>query len=339
VKIFRRKLFWFVVILVLIFWSFKFAKNYPSHIDLKAKDNFWGLTYSPKFAQSLGLNTDELYVAILDDLQAKNIRLPIYWDDIEKSQGQFDFAQYDKLLDEGAKRDVKFVANIGWRLPRWPECHQPAWVKPSDLSATHEQILGMMTQTINRYKGRPEIVAWQVENEPLLDWFGQCPNGDLEFLKKEVALVKSLDNTRPIIISASGELSTWRNETKVGDIFATTVYRVVWNNWFSYTRYPVPAWFYHLKLYLNGSRRDQAIISELQTEPWVPYGSLKDLSYKEYNQSLNMEQFKANLQFAINVDFNQAYLWGVEWWYWQKQQGHPEYWNLVKNLMAGNFDK
>ena len=38
------------------------------------------------------------------------------------------------------------------------------------------------------------------------------------------------------------------------------------------------------------------------------------------------------MQFAINVGFKQIYLWGVEWWYLQKQSGHPEYWNLAKSV-------
>ena len=39
---------------------------------------------------------------------------------------------------------------------------------------------------------------------------------------------------------------------------------------------------------------------------------------EEKNKSLNLEQMKANLQFSINTDFKQAYLWGAEWWYYEK---------------------
>ena len=53
---------------------------------------------------------------------------------------------------------------------------------------------------------------------------------------------------------------------------------------------------------------------------------------EEMAESMNIDQFKANIQFAINVDFAQTYLWGVEWWYWQYKNGNPEYWEIAKGL-------
>lgn len=331
-KILKKKKYWIILALILfLVWTFKLDNHYPSKIDLKAKDNYWGVTYSPKFATQLGLDWKETYLSILDDLEVKNIRIPIYWDQVEKERGVFIFDDYDYIFDQGAKRNVKFIANIGWRLPRWPECHNPTWLNNDSVSDIKAKTLGLLEVLVNRYKDRPEIVAWQVENEPLLDWFGKCPDGDKQFLQSEIDLVKSLDD-RPIIISASGELSSWRQEGKMADIFATTMYRVVWNPWFRYVRYPIPSWFYGLKAGLFGIDRHSAIISELQTEPWVPNGTLADLDFREYHKSFSVEQFEANLQFAINTDFRQAYLWGVEWWYVQKEKGHPEYWNLARSL-------
>jgi hypothetical protein len=324
-------LIWLLIIALGV-WYFKFVKHYPRHIDLQAKDDFWGVTYSPEFATYLGLDWRETYEAILDDLQVKNIRLPIYWEMIEAEEGVYDFSDYDYILGEGEKRGVNFIANIGWRLPRWPECHAPAWLAQADEKIIKAKTLPMLKMVVERYKNRPAIVAWQVENEPLLDWFGQCPRGDKDFLQTEVDFVRSLDDSRPIIISASGELSTWRTEAKTADIFATTMYRVVWNRYFGYFRYPFPAWLYVAKAKLVGLKPDEAIISELQTEPWVPSGRLVDLAATEFDKSFNLEQFKANLQFAIDVDFKQAYLWGVEWWYLEKQRGNSAYWDLARTL-------
>jgi len=334
----NKKMIWKILVLILIIWLIwflKFAKHYPSPIDLQAKDDFWGVTFSPKFAKEIGLDWQEVYLAVLDDLEVKNIRLPVYWNDIEVKEGRWDFSTYDFILDEGAKRDIKFIVNLGWRLPRWPECHTPAWLNNAETETIKEKVKPMLVEVVNRYKDRSEIVAWQVENEPLLDTFGVCPDGDEEFLKEEIELVKSLDD-RPIIISASGELSSWRKEAKLADIFGTTMYRVIWNDWFKYFRYPLPTWFYQQKAKGAGKNQDQVIISELQAEPWVPYhGSVVNLSLEEKNKSFNIDQFKANLQFAINTDFQQAYLWGVEWWYWERQDNSPMFWDLAKSL----FDK
>jgi len=284
------------------------------------------------------LDWKEVYLAILDDLNVKNLRLPIYWDDIEIADNQWDFTDYDFMLDEGAKRGVKFTANIGWRLPRWPECHAPKWVEELGYEKTKDQTLEMLDVVVKRYKDRPEIVIWQVENEPLLNTFGTCPDGDEVFLKKEVALVKSLDDQkRPILVTASGELSSWRRELRIGDLFGTTMYRVVWNPLFGYIRYPIPSWFYKFKAnFVAGSLSpaNRMIVSELQAEPWVPNGTLADLDFKDYKKSFNLDQFKANLQYAINSDLNQTYLWGVEWWYLRKTiKNDSVYWDLVKNLL------
>ena len=42
----------------------------------------------------------------------------------------------------------------------------------------------MLREVINHYKDYDNVIAWQIENEPLLDTFGICPDGDEEFLKK-----------------------------------------------------------------------------------------------------------------------------------------------------------
>lgn len=331
-NIFKKKKLWLLIITIFLIWLFKVADNYPRKITLSAKEDFWGVTYSPKFTEELGLSWEETYLAILDDLQVKNIRLPIYWDQIEVNEGEYDFSKYDYIFDEGKKRNVEFIANIGWRLPRWPECHAPSWVDQSDLSATKARTISMLEKTLEHFKDREEIVAWQVENEPLFDWFGECPKGDKEFLENEISFVKSLDDSRPIIISASGELSSWRQEGNMSDIFGTTMYRVVWNPIFKYVRYPIPAWYYRAKAWFFDIATERAIVSELQTEPWVPEGTLANLSFNEFDKSFSIEQFKANMQFAINVNFKQTYLWGVEWWYLQKQTGHPEYWDLARSV-------
>ena len=328
----KKLVIWFIIILIGI-WYFKFASHHPHKIDLQAKDDFWGVTYSPKFAYELGLDWEETYLAMIDDIKVRNVRLPIYWDQIEVEEGQYDFSVYDYILDEGAKRDVEFVVNVGWRLPRWPECHTPQWAKGEDLDIIKAKSLSMIKLVVERYKDRPEIVAWQVENEPLLDWFGEGPEGDEDLLKQEVAFVKDMDD-RPIIISASGELSGWHKEVEIADTFATTMYRVVWNPWFKYFRYPLPAWFYKLKLDLAGASPEQAIVSELQAEPWVPNGTLDNITFDEYDKSFSPEQFKANLQFAINVDFKQTYLWGIEWWYLQKEKGDTRYWDIARDIFA-----
>jgi hypothetical protein len=190
----------------------------------------------------------------------------------------------------------------------------------------------MLNATVNHFKQYQSITYWQVENEPLLDSFGVCPDSDLDFLKTEVGLVRRLDD-RPIMISATGELSFWKKETKIADAFGTTMYRVVSNSWLGYIRYPYTSRFYQLKSEIAGLDSQNVFVIELQAEPWADKQTLTNSFSVEYKKSFNIEQFKANVQFAIDTGFKKAYLWGVEWWYFQNKVMHnSDYWNFAKTL-------
>jgi hypothetical protein len=328
-----RKLFIIAIILVflaLLFFIKIFKNNYTDK-QIKYEPDFFGVTFSKKYASEIGLDWKEAYIAILDDLKVKQIRLPVYWDEIESEQGVFDYSVYDFLIAEGAKRDVKFVINIGWRLPRWPECHAPNWTSQENIINMQADTLSMLSKTVKRYKDNPAILYWQVENEPFLNTFGICPPSDEVFFAAEVALVKSLDE-RPIIVSGPGELNLWRQEAKYADIFGTTIYRIIWNKFFGYIRYPLPPWFYRVKAWFAGIPSDKRIIAELQAEPWVPQGKIIYLSNNEADKSFSIGQFQANLRFAVNTGFKRSYLWGVEWWYWQYKHGNKEFWELARTL-------
>lgn len=327
------KIFTIVIIILLLGWLYlvKVSNDYPSGHSLNYPAGFFGVTFSKKFCAELGLDWKEVYLATINDLQVKEIRLPIYWDEIEKQEGVFDFTDYDYIVNEGAERQVKFIINTGWRLPRWPECHAPAWNNKNSLGESQEKVLRMLEAVVIHYRTNSNISYWQIENEPLLDAFGVCPPSDENFLKKEVALVRSLDS-RPIMISASGELSLWQKEAKIGDVFGSTVYRVVWGKWTGYTRYPLPAWTYRLKADLIGLAKARRFVVELQAEPWVPRGNMIYLTKAEIDRSMSFEQFKANLRYAIKINFNKTYLWGVEWWYWESKNGDVRYWDLARTL-------
>lgn len=320
-----------IFLLFLVFYFFKLASNYPLNRDLKHAPDFFGVTFSTKFCSELGLDWKEVYLAVIDDLQVKEIRLPIYWDQIEQEKDVYDFSDYDYIISEGEKRNVKFIVNVGWRLPRWPECHAPEWATKKSLAATQARTIVMLEKVIDHYKDNSAIVSWQLENEPFFDAFGVCPPSDEEFFKRELNVIKTRD-TRPVMVSATGEMSAWKKEAKYGDLFGSTVYRVVWGKYTNYVRYPIPSWFYNFKAYLVGIKPENSYVIELQAEPWVPNGNIIYLPKEEANKSFNINQFKANLQYAININFKKTYLWGVEWWYYQYKNGDKAYWELARTI-------
>lgn len=306
---------------------FLFKENIPASYE--GQRDFFGVTFSKKFSQNLGLDWKENYLAVLDDLKVKQIRLPLYWDDVEKTNGQYDFSDYDFMIQAGEDRQAEFILAIGKRLPRWPECHLPNWAKALDEEKQEEEILNYLATAVNHYRDFESIKYWQVENEPFLNTFGECPRSDSVFLEKEISLVRSLDD-RPIIITASGELSSWRRESKLGDVFGTTLYRTVWGPWTGYYHYPLPPAFYQFKAFLNKLAPEKRFVVELQGEPWAPTGRLWEMDKKELAKSFNLDDFKKNLNYSLKTRFSKTYVWGVEWWYYQLKQGDSSYWELAR---------
>jgi len=230
----------------------------------------YGVTFSQKYATSLELDWRETFLNLLDDLKIRKFRLIVYWDLIEKKSGDYDFTDIKWQLDEVQKRGGEVILTIGNRGPRWPECHWPTWIFDSNDSQRESQILSLLKETVGSLADYGAIKAWQVENEPFLRVFGECPKLDKDFYKKEVSLVRSLDQ-RPIVVTESGELSTWLNGGLIGDQVGSSLYRITWSRWFGYFYYPLPPAYYYLKSRLVKllTPVKDLFISEMQMEPWV----------------------------------------------------------------------
>lgn len=296
------------------------------------KDAKLGVTFSMRYAQDIGLNWKEAYLAVLDDLRARKIRIPVYWDLTEPQEGEYDYSDIDWQLNEAGKRKAEIILVIGQKVPRWPECAIPKWAG-TDEAKRKEALLKFISHTVERYKNNPEIKYWQVENEPFLP-FGICPAFDTELLDKELSLVRLSDPGRKVIVTDSGELSLWISAARRADIFGTTMYRTIWKKGLGYFDYPIGPRFFHFKAWLIKTFAHQTndIVVELQAEPWV-HGYTTNEPLDEQFKSMDDKKLAANVHFARQVGFPEIYLWGAEWWYWLKtEKNHPELWEEAKNL-------
>ena len=318
-----------IVVLILIFLIIVYSLDFGKNKDIK-----YGMTYSQKYAKELGLNWQDAFVNLIDDLGIKKFRLMAYWDDIELSAGKYDLTELDWLVRRAEYGNADIILVVGRRQPRWPECHQAPWVDELSRNDQMKAELDMIKEVVNHFKQYDNIIGWQVENEPFLSVFGECPETTDEFYIQKLELVRSLDD-RPTIMTDSGELSTWRKSASLNPILGTSIYRYVWNKTYGDFIYPLPPAYYYLKFKVleKNTQLQTVFISELQLEPWTNE-SIIDVSLEDQFKSMNIERFKDSINYAKRIGFDTIYLWGGEWWYWLKTvHANDSFWQIAKQII------
>lgn len=300
----------------------------------REKNIIYGVSFSQPYANSLGLDWKQVLLASFKELPFKNYRIAVYWNLIQPEQDKYDYKDMDFIVEQAEKNNIKLILTVGRRVPRWPECHEPEWVKKMPKNSQENALMSYVESVVRRYSKSPAVSMWQVENEPFLGSFGICPEPDAGLLDREIALVKKIDPVKPILISDSGELSLWFEAGSRGDVFGTTMYRYVFSDvfdryWVNY----IPYWFYRVKAgmlkLVNPGKK--IMIAELQAEPWTTKGIL-NTSIDEQFKTMSMQKFEKLLSVAKATGFSPQYLWGVEWWYWMKENKHPEFWEKAQTL-------
>lgn len=295
----------------------------------------YGISFSQNHASDLGLDWHKVYVEMLNDLHPKYVRVAAMWDDVEAVKGEYNFANVDFMMDKAKEFDTKAVLVVGQKAPRWPECHIPDWVE-GDGESAHDDLLAYVKAVVERYKTHVALEIWQVENEPFITFkFGKCKKYEKESTYEEIALVKSIDPEHKTIVTDSGELSSWRKASGAGDLFGSTLYRIVQTpggNKFSYGW--LPAGFYRAKARLWGRGYEEFFISELQAEPWFTDSNPWNTPVEVQEETMNIERLATHFDYVERVGASRAYLWGVEWWYFMKEyKADARYWEAVKEKM------
>ncbi len=302
----------------------------------------YGMSFNVMYANELGLDWRSTYDAILHDLGVRHLRLAAHWPMVEPVVGEYNFSELDYQLEKAEEAGAEVILAVGRRLPRWPECHVPPWAKNLSLEERNSAQLEYVRQVIERYRDNSAVKYWQVENEPFLELFAyeHCGKLDLDFFEKEIALVKELDTTRPVIITDSGNLGLWSQAYKRSDIFGTSVYVHFWNPEVGQFRTILPAWVYRVKSNWNAlvyGKRPVFLI-ELSAEPWL-VAPLATVPIETQFTRMDLEKFEDILKYAESTRFDKQYLWGAEWWYWLKEKGHPEMWECGRILYVKEYRK
>lgn len=327
---FKKTLLAILIITVVFFAFYLYLAKRP----VPEKVNY-GISFNTLYAKELNLDWEEVYDAVINDLGVRRFRLAAHWNMIEPENNQWNFVELDKQINLAEENGAEIILAVGRRLPRWPECHIPQWAIDESWEFQKKEILEYIEVVINRYKDRDSIIYWQIENEPYLDVFAteHCGKLDEDFLKKEIEFVRSLDDTKPILVTDSGNLGTWISPWKRGDAFGTSVYVYLWNAEIGPFKSYLPPSFYRFKTSLMEliAGDKPSMLIELSLEPWL-LQPVVDTPISVQLERMNITKFREIIEFAENTQFEDQYLWGAEWWYYMNEKGHPEFWDEAKEI-------
>lgn len=331
-KRWRNVLLWTIVILLVL-------SSVLAALAWKPKPNEiqYGMSFNTPYARELGLDWQKTYDAFLDDLGVRHLRLAAHWPMIEPAPGEYNFSELDYQIERAEEVEAEVILAVGRRLPRWPECHVPRWAQQQSWDYQKDALRAYITAVVERYRDSEAIAYWQVENEPFLEVFAfeHCGVLDKEFLEEEIALVRSLDETRPILVTDSGNLGVWAGAYKAGDVFGTSVYIHFWNPELGQFRTVLPPWFYRVKdrlmQLMYGSQ--ETMLIELAAEPWL-VEPIVDVPLSVQYTRMDLEKIQDSVAYADRTRYEKQYLWGGEWWYWLYLQGENEIWDWGKHLFS-----
>lgn len=330
----------FLILFFLVFYFFLIPRRWVVQKEIKPE---FGFSFSHRHASFLGLDWQEVYLGLLDELKPKSVRLPVFWFEVEKEQGEFDFTLNDWLIEEAEEREIPVVLEIGYRSFHRPECYPPDWAKDLSQKEFEEAVLSFLEEGIKHFSRYEKIEAWQIENEPLDVLRPWCRKLSPSFVAKEIEIVKANDSQdRPILLTFGGEIFLrpyWRGLVPEIDIIGVSFYPRVWHKLVK--RY-ISAYDQGIFSLRNiGIERGEAMrlgkrfwIVEFEAEP---YGDkpITELSREEIEETATPARLQEYYQVIEKMGgVERIYFWGVEWWYKEKLEGRPEMWEKGKEFFS-----
>lgn len=179
-----------------------------------------GFSFSPAAALADGEDPGQALTTLLNTLHPDLIRLPLYWDAVAPEAGEFDFTSADALIGVVDDYDrargggtVQLVLVVGARNMGYPELHVPGWASaggaPLASMLLSEPYRAYLATAVARYASRPNLAAWQLENEPL-DHVGAAGGDDAvpaANLESEVGLLHEVDPHHQVVVTSFNSAS------------------------------------------------------------------------------------------------------------------------------------
>ncbi|NIT03637.1 hypothetical protein GTO10_01730 [Candidatus Saccharibacteria bacterium] len=291
-----------------------------------------GFSFSPRYAEELGLDPQSSYLELLDTFDFTSVRIPVYWNRVYRD-GIYDFSEVDFLIREAKRRGLSVVLSFGYRNFRWPECYAPEEFKEGSYADFERELLIFVGKVTDQFAGGSEVDVWQLENEPFLH--PRCRFLKLSTIRKEIEQIRYSDDLkRPILLTfGGGEVLgfplLWPLY-KEADIIGASYYTRILDPLFRRFYMDVyalgilsPRAIWREREFIEGKDRDFWVI-EVQAEPWAGDPRTMSPEILKNNWDLLLSQGAAD----------GAYLWGVEWWLREKAGGKPQLFETARELFG-----
>lgn len=291
---------------------------------------------------------------LLGGLGARHVRISAEWSQVEPRPGEYDWALIDALLAEADRHGTKVLLTVGIKAQRHPEYYIPGWVMErasleygDDVSTdayVRERALGMIAAAVAHFGASQAVDSWGADNEPYVPSL-RAENWSLgrEFVRAEVETIRASDpGGRPVSINHGQHFvfdRRWQDALADADVLSQSLYP--WRNYEILGRtFVIPileigplAPNYNYQARLARERHQDFWITEMQAEPWVD-GDIHLVSPSAPSANLTRGNFRRNLDYGRRIGASRIYLWGAEWWLYQRQRyGDSTWWDLARGAM------
>jgi len=295
-----------------------------------------GFSFSPSYAEYLGLEPREAYLEILDSFGFEAVRIPVYWDRVHRPGG-YDFSEVEFLVREARRRGMEVVLSLGYRNFRWPECYPPEEIAELPYDVFEEELLGFEREVLALFSRDSSISFWQVENEPFLHFNFKCRFLRPSTLAKSIEQIRYSDKLdRPILVTFGGlEVLglplMWPlvdSADAIGVSFYPRMIETVSNLYVEPYLWGslAPRQIARERAFVEGKGKEYWVI-EFQAEPW-----------QSDPRTMSPEILKDNWDRMLSWGgADRIFLWGAEWWLKESYAGRPELFRAAQKTFGLPF--
>ncbi|MGH2627619.1 MAG: beta-galactosidase, partial [Anaerolineales bacterium] len=332
-------------------WGINFDCDYAEYLLLEEP----GGPYAPDDRPGRAAWCAETLGTLLAGLDARHVRISVQWSQVEPRDGEFDYSLLDALLATAEQHGAEVLLTVGMKGQRHPEYYIPRWALarsrppsggiPSDDPFIRERALRMVEAVVRHTAASPAIDSWAAENEPFVV---SARSSHWRLTPDWVAAVRDAIRAndplaRPVVAAHAQHFANdrdWEHALEIGDVLGTSIYPFR-NYGVIGANFIVPileigpfAPNYAHQRRAAEARGKQFWITEMQAEPWID-GDPRLVGPSNPSENLTESKFRRNAGYARKTGAQRVYLWGAEWWLFQRNHNHDAWWwDLARETLA-----